>query len=49
MLDSEKREGIQVIIEERAAERDPEHADGNLPDLAGGDTSDSDDKSRTKP
>jgi hypothetical protein len=35
MLNEEKRNAIEVIVEERAGERDPEDRDGNLPDLAG--------------
>jgi hypothetical protein len=37
MLNKDKREAIEVVLEERAEARDPEDADGNLPDLAGGD------------
>jgi hypothetical protein len=33
MLNQEKRNAIEVIVEERAGERDPEDRDGNLPDL----------------
>lgn len=33
MLNEEKRNAIEVIVEERAGERDPEDRDGNLPDL----------------
>lgn len=35
MLSHDKREAIQIVIEERAEARDPEDADGNLPDLSG--------------
>lgn len=35
MLNEEKRNAIEVIVEERAGERDPEDRDGNLPDLSG--------------
>ena len=34
-LNEEKRNAVEVIVEERAAARDPEDKDGNLPDLAG--------------
>ena len=33
MLNQDKRRAIEIIVEERAEERDPETADGNLPDL----------------
>ena len=33
MLNQDKRNAIEIIVEERAAERDPEDKDGNLPDL----------------
>ena len=33
MLNEDKRKAIEIILEERAAYRDPEDADGNLPDL----------------
>ena len=33
MLNEDKRKAIEVIVEERAGARDPEHADGNLPEL----------------
>ena len=36
MLNKDKREAIEIIVEERAEARDPEDADGNLPDLEGG-------------
>jgi hypothetical protein len=32
-LNEEKRNAIELIVEEKAAARDPEHRDGNLPDL----------------
>jgi hypothetical protein len=35
MLNEDKRHAVEVIVEERAAARDPEDKDGNLPDLAG--------------
>ena len=33
ILSEDKRAAIEIIMEERAAARDPEHRDGNLPDL----------------
>ena len=33
MLNEDKRRAIEIIVEERAEERDPETADGNLPEL----------------
>jgi hypothetical protein len=33
LLNEDKRRAIQIIVEERAEERDPETADGNLPEL----------------
>jgi hypothetical protein len=33
MLSDEKRKAIEIVVEERAAARDPEDRDGNLPDL----------------
>ena len=33
MLNEDRRKAIEIIVEERAAERDPEDKDGNLPDL----------------
>ena len=36
LLDDQRRAAIEIILEERAAERDPEDRDGNLPQLAGG-------------
>lgn len=34
LLNEDKRNAIEIIVEEKAAARDPETADGNLPDLA---------------
>jgi hypothetical protein len=36
LLDDRRRVAIEIILEERAAERDVEDRDGNLPDLAAG-------------
>ena len=33
LLNEDKRKAIEVIVEERSGERDPEDRDGNLPDL----------------
>jgi hypothetical protein len=33
LLNEDKRNAIELIVEDRAASRDPEDADGNLPDL----------------
>jgi hypothetical protein len=33
MLSEDKRKAIEIILEERAEARDPEDADGNLPEL----------------
>lgn len=33
LFDDRRRAAIEIIIEERAGERDPEDRDGNLPDL----------------
>jgi hypothetical protein len=33
MLNEDKRNALEIIVEERAEARDPEHADGNLSDL----------------
>jgi len=33
LLNQDKRNAIEIIVEEKAEARDPEHADGNLPDL----------------
>ena len=35
LLNEERRNAIEVIVEDKAGYRDPEVADGNLPDLAG--------------
>jgi hypothetical protein len=35
MLNRDKREALEIVVEERAEARDPEDAEGNLPDLAG--------------
>jgi hypothetical protein len=34
-LNQDKRNAVEIIVEKRAEARDPEDADGNLPDLAG--------------
>jgi len=34
-LNEEKRNAVEIVVEGRAEARDPEDADGNLPDLAG--------------
>jgi hypothetical protein len=34
LLNQDKRNAIEMIVEDKAAWRDPEDADGNLPDLA---------------
>ena len=34
MLNEDKRNAVEIILEERAEARDPEDKDGNLPDLA---------------
>ena len=34
-LNEDKRNAIEIIVEERAEARDPEDKDGNLPDLSG--------------
>jgi hypothetical protein len=36
LMGDQRRAAIEIILEERAAERDPEDRDGNLPELAGG-------------
>jgi len=36
MLNKDKREALELVVEERAEARDPEDAEGNLPDLARG-------------
>ena len=33
LLNEDRRAAVEVIVEERAAERDPEDRDGNLPEL----------------
>jgi hypothetical protein len=33
LLNEDKRNAIEMIVEDKAAARDPEDADGNLPDL----------------
>jgi hypothetical protein len=33
LLNQDKRNAIEIIVEEKAEARDPEDADGNLPDL----------------
>jgi len=33
LLNQDKRNAIEMIVEEKAESRDPEDADGNLPDL----------------
>ena len=33
MLNEDKRNALEVIVEQRAEARDPEDVDGNLPDL----------------
>jgi hypothetical protein len=33
MLNEDKRKAVELVVEGRAEARDPEHADGNLPDL----------------
>ena len=33
MLNDEKRNAVEIIVEGRAEARDPEHRDGNLPEL----------------
>lgn len=35
LLNQDKRNAIEIIVEDKAAARDPEDADGNLPDLEG--------------
>jgi hypothetical protein len=34
-MNQDQRNAVEIVVEERAAARDPEDADGNLPDLAG--------------
>ena len=33
LLNQDKRNALEIIVEDKAAARDPEDADGNLPDL----------------
>jgi hypothetical protein len=33
MLNEDKRNAVEIIVEQRAEARDPEDRDGNLPDL----------------
>ena len=33
MLNEDKRNAVEIIVEERAGAREPEDRDGNLPDL----------------
>lgn len=33
MLNEDKRKALEIIVEQRAEARDPEDADGNLPEL----------------
>ena len=33
MLNEDRRQAVEIIVEQRAEERDPEDRDGNLPDL----------------
>jgi hypothetical protein len=33
MLNEDKRNAVEIVVEERAEARDPEDRDGNLPDL----------------
>jgi hypothetical protein len=35
MLNRDKRAGVELIVEEKTAYRDPEDRAGNLPDLSG--------------
>jgi len=35
LMDDQRRAALEIVLEERAAEKDPEDKDGNLPDLAG--------------
>jgi len=35
LLHEDKRKAVEIIVEDRAAARDPEDADGNLPELGG--------------
>ena len=38
LLDDQRRAAIEIVLEERAAARDPEDREGNLPDLEKGTT-----------
>jgi len=33
MLNADKRNAVEIVVEERAGARDPEDRDGNLPQL----------------
>jgi hypothetical protein len=33
LLNEDRRHAVEIIVEDKAAYTDPEHADGNLPDL----------------
>ena len=33
MLNEDKRNAVEIVVEERAGARDPEDREGNLPDL----------------
>jgi len=33
LLNEDKRKAVEIVVEERAAARDPEDRDGNLPEL----------------
>jgi ERCC4-related helicase len=33
LLNEDKRKAVEIIVEQRAEQRDPETADGNLPEL----------------
>ena len=35
LLSEDRRNAIEIIVEDKAGYRDPEDADGNLPDLGG--------------
>jgi hypothetical protein len=35
LLNEDKRKAVEIVVEERAEARDPEDADGNLPELTG--------------
>jgi hypothetical protein len=41
LLNEDKRRAVEIIVEQRAEARDPEHKDGNLPELAREDRRDS--------